>query len=238
MPCLIDYPKCDRMTIYRGLEKEALRIQPNGRISTHPHPTALGSALKNPFITTDFSESLTEVITGVHDNIDSMLQELTDINTFLVQHCPEKEYLWAASMPPTIINENNIPIAQYGSSHIAQMKHWYRVGLANRYGRIMQSIAGIHYNISFNPDLFLALAKQHNQSFASLQLAQSYYYMKLVRQFLTQDWLLILLFSAAPIAANTSILQTGDFFHRYNNDISIGPHATSLRLSPLGYQNL
>lgn len=234
---LIDYPKLDQLIIYRGLEKEALRVQPNGRISMQAHPAALGSALKNPVITTDFSESLTEIITGVHDNIDAMLQELADTNTFLVQHCPESEYLWAASMPPAIDDERNIPIAQYGSSHIAQMKHWYRVGLANRYGRIMQSIAGIHYNISFNPDLFLAIAQQQNQSFNSLQSAQSYFYMKLIRQFLAQDWLLILLFSAAPIAANTSISQPGDFFHRYNNDISIGPHATSLRLSPLGYQN-
>ena len=50
----------------RGIEKESLRVRPDGTLATTPHPAALGSALTHPHITTDFSESQLELITGVH----------------------------------------------------------------------------------------------------------------------------------------------------------------------------
>ncbi len=37
----------------RGLERESLRVTPDGRIAQTPHPRSLGSALTNPHITTD-----------------------------------------------------------------------------------------------------------------------------------------------------------------------------------------
>ena len=36
-----------------GLEKETLRMAPDGYIAPTPHPPALGSALTHPYITTD-----------------------------------------------------------------------------------------------------------------------------------------------------------------------------------------
>ena len=47
----------------RGLEREGLRVTPAGRIAASPHPHALGSALCNPHITTDYSEALLELVT-------------------------------------------------------------------------------------------------------------------------------------------------------------------------------
>ena len=44
-----------------GLEKESLRVAPDGVIAFTPHPPALGSALTHPWITTDYSEALTEL---------------------------------------------------------------------------------------------------------------------------------------------------------------------------------
>ena len=44
--------------INRGIEREALRVTPDGRISKKKHPEKLGSALTHPFITTDYSEAL------------------------------------------------------------------------------------------------------------------------------------------------------------------------------------
>ena len=44
----------------RGIEKESLRAQADGALALTPHPEALGSALTNPHITTDFSESQVE----------------------------------------------------------------------------------------------------------------------------------------------------------------------------------
>ena len=39
----------------RGVEKESLRVDRDGRLALTPHPEALGSALTHPCITTDFS---------------------------------------------------------------------------------------------------------------------------------------------------------------------------------------
>src|SRR5687767_6641876 len=50
----------------RGIEKEGLRVRPDGTLASTPHPAGLGSALTHPRITTDFSEAQLELITGVH----------------------------------------------------------------------------------------------------------------------------------------------------------------------------
>jgi glutamate--cysteine ligase len=46
----------------KGVEKESLRVTADGRIAQSPHPAALGSALTNEHITTDFSETLIELV--------------------------------------------------------------------------------------------------------------------------------------------------------------------------------
>ena len=57
----------DRLAgIRRGIEKEGLRVLPTGGLALTPHPVALGSALTHPHITTDYSESQIELITGAH----------------------------------------------------------------------------------------------------------------------------------------------------------------------------
>ena len=42
----------------RGVEKECLRVTPDGHVARTGHPGALGSALTNHYITTDYSEAL------------------------------------------------------------------------------------------------------------------------------------------------------------------------------------
>ena len=68
--------------IRRGIEKESLRVQPNGMLALTPHPLALGSALTHPHITTDFSESQLEFVTGVHTSAQACLDELTSVHQF------------------------------------------------------------------------------------------------------------------------------------------------------------
>ena len=43
-------------SISRGIEKESLRVSKDKTISIADHPSSLGSALTNKYITTDFSE--------------------------------------------------------------------------------------------------------------------------------------------------------------------------------------
>ena len=51
----------------RGIERESLRITPEGRLSPLDHPQQLGAALTHANITTDYSESLMEFIKPVSD---------------------------------------------------------------------------------------------------------------------------------------------------------------------------
>ncbi len=59
--------------IKRGIEKESLRIDSSGSISSKKHPSKLGSALTNSFITTDFSEALLELVTPTFTNTQECL---------------------------------------------------------------------------------------------------------------------------------------------------------------------
>src|SRR5438105_13941485 len=132
----------------KGVEKESLRVTPNGRLALTPHPRALGSALTNEHITTDYSEVLIELVTPAFTTSWELLQYLLDLHQFVYRHLGD-ELLWATSMPGAIERNEDIPIAQYGGSHVGQMKTIYRRGLGLRYGRMMQAISGVHFNYSF-----------------------------------------------------------------------------------------
>jgi glutamate--cysteine ligase len=218
-----------------GIEKEGLRVLPNGHLSQQPHPKGLGSALTNDHITTDYSEALLEFITPVFSDPAEAIQFLADLHRYGYQHLSD-ELIWAGSMPCTIDSADEIPIAEYGDSNIGRMKHVYRVGLEHRYGKIMQTIAGIHYNFSL-PDAFLAeLQKQQGRS-ESLQTFRSFSYFKLIRNFRRFSWMLLYLFGASP-ALSDSFMQNKDHqLERLSDHTLYLPYATSLRMSDLGYSN-
>src|SRR5579862_9327792 len=134
----------------RGIEKESLRVRPDGSLATTPHPARLGSPLTHPFVTTDFSEPQVELITGVHPSAEAVLHELTEIHQ-VVYRAMGDELLWASSMPCRLPADDAIPLGQFGSSNVGRAKTIYRMGLSYRYGRRMQTISGIHYNFSL-PD--------------------------------------------------------------------------------------
>ncbi|MEK5760353.1 glutamate--cysteine ligase, partial [Acinetobacter variabilis] len=134
-------------------------------------PHSLGAALTHPHITTDYSEALMEFITAPQPDIQAMLAELTDIHALVYQHLEHQEKLWPLSMPCMLDREeDSIQLAQYGSSNIGRFKTLYRRGLGVRYGRRMQTIAGVHYNLSFPDELFEQL-QQHEQDKALTQLS-------------------------------------------------------------------
>ena len=120
----------------------------DGSLALTPHPAALGSALTHPNITTDFSESQLELITGVHADADGCLEELTEIHQFVVRAIGD-ELLWVSSMPctPAGRRERSRSAATARPTWAAPRPctAW---ALAHRYGRRMQTISGIHYNWS------------------------------------------------------------------------------------------
>ncbi|MEE4462482.1 glutamate--cysteine ligase, partial [Azotobacter chroococcum] len=154
-----------------GIERECLRIDAIGQLAQTPHPPALGSALTHAQITTDYSEALLEFITPAETDPAATLADLERIQRFACATL-DGEYLWSPSMPCPLPAEEDIPIARYGSSHIGRLKHVYRKGLALRYGKTMQCIAGIHYNFSL-PEALWPLLQQAEDDTRSARDFQS-----------------------------------------------------------------
>lgn len=82
----------------RGVEKESLRVQGDGELSTGPHPESLGAALTHPYLTTDYSEALPEFVTPPHAANWETLQFLCDLHSYAHRNLGA-ELLWPASMP-------------------------------------------------------------------------------------------------------------------------------------------
>ncbi len=219
----------------RGLEKEALRVQPDGWLAQTPHPAALGSTLTHPNITTDYSEALIELITPPCESIDSALGWLDDLHRYTYAHIGS-ERLWVNSMPCKLGPDSNIPLAQYGSSNVGRMKTLYRHGLGIRYGRRMQTIAGIHYNLSF-PTAFWQRWHDQAGDQGDLQDFISERYLGLVRNFQRHSWLLLYLLGASPAVCATFLAGREHGLRSLPSGTLYLPEATSLRMSSLGYQN-
>lgn len=221
--------------LQRGIEKESLRARPDGTLAMTPHPQGLGSALTHPAITTDFSESQLELITGVHADIDSCLHQLTEIHQVVYQQIGD-EVMWCTSMPCCLPADEDIPIGQYGTSNIGRTKTVYRVGLKHRYGSRMQTISGLHYNFSLPPAAWTALqAADGHDGDATDHRNESYF--ALIRNFRRHSWLLLYLFGASPVVCKSFVAGTNHRLQPLNERTMFLPHATSLRMGPLGYQS-
>lgn len=219
----------------RGIEKESLRIGHDGRLAQSSHPEILGSALTHPRITTDFSEALLEFITPVSNSVEAPLAELDRIHRY-VYHYLADENLWVASMPCVLGRDDEIPVARYGRSNSARMKTLYRVGLGHRYGRHMQTIAGIHYNFSLPEALWPLLAEQAGFS-GELQDFITERYFGLIRNFRRWSWLLLYLFGASPAVCKTFLDGREHQLQELDQGTVYLPYATSLRMGDLGYQS-
>lgn len=226
--------------LQRGIEKEGLRVDEDGNFAMTPHPASLGSALTNPWLTTDFSEALLEFITPVFNSIDETLAYLKDTHALFYKKVND-ENIWAGSMPCYLPEDDQIPVAQYGTSNIARMKTIYRTGLVHRYGSAMQTIAGVHYNFSMPDEYWQASfhnEKHHNKSAKEdIQDFISKRYLDLIRNFRRNYWVLIYLLGAAPCFDRSFVRGRGHQMEPLGEHDLYLPHATSLRMGDLGYQS-
>jgi glutamate--cysteine ligase len=218
-----------------GIERECLRVDRSGQLALTPHPQALGSALANSQITTDYSESLLEFITPAEADPAETLADLECIHRFAYSKLGD-EYLWSPSMPCPLPAEEDIPIARYGSSNIGRLKYVYRKGLALRYGKTMQCIAGIHYNFSLPAALWPLLKNAEDDPRDPVDY-QSARYIGLIRNFRRYSWLLMYLFGASPALDRSFLRERPHQLQQLDEQTLYLPWATSLRMSDLGYQN-
>lgn len=224
----------------RGVEREALRMQSDGFISQESHPKALGAPLTHPYITTDYSEALMEFITPPLESIEQTLEFLKDLHTVAAEKLPEGEQLWAMSMPCMLNEEDQVPLAQYGTSNLGRYKTLYRHGLGLRYGRRMQTIAGLHYNISF-PDALFEQLQQHETNSSLKQLNSQDYksarYFGLIRNFIRLTPMIMFLMGASPTVCRSFLKDQSHGLDPLVGGTLYKPYATAFRMGDIGYQN-
>ncbi|QCI17797.1 glutamate--cysteine ligase [Buchnera aphidicola (Acyrthosiphon lactucae)] len=222
--------------IFRGIERETLRIQKNGIFSQKTHPYSIGSSLTHKWITTDFAENLLEFITPTSDNIDYLLSFLTDLHCFTASKI-KNERMWPFSIPYLTNKKKNIQIAQYGKSNLGKMKNTYRIGLKNRYGDLINTISGVHYNFSLPLSFWENWNKNKNKENNSDYISSGY--LHLIRNYYRFGWIIPYLFGSSPAISSCFLKNTKKKykFKKNKENIFYLPWSTSLRLSDLGYTN-
>ncbi len=222
--------------IGRGIERETLRVTADGHLAADAHPADFGSALTHKWITTDFAEALLEFITPVERDVDHLLAYLRDIHRHAARQLGE-ERMWPMSMPCKIAEDQDIELAQYGSSNIGRMKTLYRQGLKNRYGALMQIISGVHYNFSLPLTFWQQWAGVKDAESGKDVISAGY--LRLIRNYYRFGWVIPYLFGASPAICGSFLQGKASSlpFERSASGMLSLPYATSLRLSDLGYTN-
>lgn len=216
--------------INRGIEKESLRVNSRGYISANDHPKSLGSPLTNPSITTDFAESLIELVTPTFTSVDDLYEHLLKLHIFVSRNL-DKETLWPYSMPPKIEDENSIKLAKYSNTNSGRIKEVYRRGLKERYGSSMQCIAGIHFNFSLSENSLSFLSNINEQKNIDEV------YLGLIRNFKRNYWFILSSFGASPVVDKTFLNGKEHSLKKYGEENYYLPDSTSLRMSDLGYKS-
>jgi len=219
----------------QGIEKEGLRTDSNGVVSQKPHHQDLGHKLTHPYITTDYSENLLEFISPVFNKDKNLLNFIEQVHSYSFKKMDKDELIWPASMPAVLPEDDfDIPLAYYGESFSGKIKTLYRSGLGYRYGRSMQTIAGMHFNFSFSKNFILGLYKELG-SHDNLQSFQDDLYFKLIRNFKRTNFILPFLFGASPVVDKSFLKEKKHNLKLLAKDTYGLKYATSLRMGGLGY---
>ncbi|QWQ38257.1 bifunctional glutamate--cysteine ligase GshA/glutathione synthetase GshB [Gemella sp. zg-570] len=203
-----------------GIEKEGQRVLKNAEIAKTPHPKNIGNRQNHPYIQTDFAESQVELITSPEENSREVYRYLSAIHEVLLRKLPQDEFIWPLSIPAILPKEEDIQVAQFDKKEDVE----YREYLVSVYGKYIQMISGIHYNFGFSQDFINRLVEITK---LEENILRNKLYMKLARQFIRYQWLLVYFYGASPLAPD-------EFFTKLKNPKKI---VRSLRTSKYGYVN-
>lgn len=218
-----------------GIEREGLRVNENGILSKENHPSVFGDKLKNPYITTDFSESQVELITPTFKSSEDTYNFLNNLYDISVLEMKD-EYLWPQSMPCIIPkDESIIKIASFNDSIEGIEARVYRENLVKKYGRKKQLISGIHYNFSFDEDIIKKLFKNTNTN-EDYKTFKNNLYLKVTRNYLRYSWLIIYLLGSSSIVHESYIEKDSDL-EKISKDSFSNVGAVSYRNGEDGYKN-
>lgn len=174
-----------------GLEKEALRVTKDGRMSHTPH-----RFVDDPRISRDFGENQTEINTHAFDRLEDAYEELRVYGTRIRQTiAQDEELLWPFSNPPYLEGEDDIPIAQFAGD--AHRKTKYREYLAKKYGRYVMTFSGVHFNFSFSDELIRTIFSTENPE--EVRECTDRLYFTLAGRTAMYGWIMVAVCAASPV---------------------------------------
>ena len=203
-----------------GLEKEGQRILKDGTISKTDHPKVFGVRHENPYIQTDFAESQVELITTPENSEKSVLRVLNAVHEVTLKNMPADEFIWPLSIPAILPDESEIRVAQFEKKSDVE----YREYLVEKYGKYKQMVSGIHYNFQLDDKFMEKVAEITKKDLVDVK---NEIYLKLARQFIRYQWILIYLYGASPLAEDKY----------FTNGLKPNDYVRSLRTSRFGYVN-
>ena len=207
-----------------GIEKESQRVHSDGSIVTSSHPKAFGNRRFHPYIQTDFAESQLELVTPPMKKLEDTLRWLSAIHEVTLRTLPENEFIFPFSMPAGLPPEEHIKVAQLDNHEDVA----YREHLVQSYGKYKQMVSGIHYNFQIDPKFIEALFHAQNETQSAVDF-QNDFYLKIAKNFLRYQWILLYLFSATPTVEEK--------YFRGNSPLKPHQYVRSLRSGKYGYVN-
>lgn len=196
-----------------GLEVERHRVNETGSISKFPYPTGIGTQIDNKWLTTDFMETMSEVVTPTTGNAEEALITLGKLSNVLRQSLSAGELLWPLSMPPVLPND----VSSIDIAHTTTNKREYFFSWVKKYQFQRATPTGVHINLGINPQYI----KKHKLSKDNLNDV----YMKISRGFMQNRFVLTYFFGASPIAEK-------NYFTNKNDSLS---PVRSIRQSKYGF---
>lgn len=218
-----------------GIEREGLRCEISGKLALTPHPEVFGEKLRNPYITTDFSESQLELITPAMDTLEQTYDFLSELYDIAVMEIGD-EYIWPQSMPCIIPEDKKIPIARFCKCPPGVDAESYRQKLMLKYGGKKQLVSGIHYNFSFKESLIQKFHTAYAPQLDTKSFKNSLY-LKVTRNYLRYRWLIIYLLGSTSTMHETYVEACGKQLKKISSDSFSSDGALSYRNGDCGYQN-
>lgn len=184
-----------------GIEREGIRIFPDGRMADTPHPPEFGDKLMNPLIGTDFGEAMLELRTRPCPDPESCYRELLEVTKeaerVLKLH---GELLWPYSIPFLTPDENEFSYNRYPGRE--DMEDHERV-ITKIYGIKRNCISGIHVNFSIGRDAL----RRMRQHYPEVPEDRDEAYLRCARQILAHEEGIRYFFDASPTDFDGKMLE-------------------------------
>lgn len=205
-----------------GLEIEQHRVNEDERLSRDPYPAEFGTRRTHPYLQTDFTDSMMELVTEPAHSAADAVRNMQFLQQIVHDHLQKDERIWPLSMPPKLIDDD------LAFAHEDFTRYWYqeyRDHLEQKYGIEHEIICGIHINFSLNPDLIETLFEDSDENDEITFKNQLYF--RMAQWFVLYRWLFTYLYGATPLSENR--------YSRIPADLKMP--VWSLRNSTHGYSN-